>query len=51
MWAIIGILLVAWLALGIVGAVVHALFWVGIVVVAIAVGAKGYKAIKGKSST
>ncbi|MCP2166173.1 hypothetical protein [Goodfellowiella coeruleoviolacea] len=46
MWRIIGVLLVAWLALSVLGAVVKGLFWLAVIGVVLFLGTAAYGAIK-----
>jgi hypothetical protein len=50
-WAIIGVLLVVWLALTILGAVLEGLFWLAVVGGALFLGTVAYGAIRGRSRT
>lgn len=49
MLKIIGILLIVWLALSVLGAVVKGLFWLAIVGVVLFVGTAAYGALKARS--
>ncbi len=51
MWAIIGVLLVVWLLLTILGAVLKGLFWLAIVGGVLFLGTVAYGAIRGRSRT
>ncbi|HYZ08673.1 MAG TPA: hypothetical protein VE709_08865 [Pseudonocardiaceae bacterium] len=49
MWALIGILLIAWLVLSILGAVIKGLFWLTIIGVVLFLATAAYGAAKHRS--